>query len=525
MDYIYKKSGTIFNMHSYWTKQPVDPIVNFIKRHCPENGTILDPFCGTGMTGVAAILTQRNVILNDISPLSLHIAKGYCTDYFVQENSIKINKIKDKLLSDLYKYYETECVNCGKHNKIRFSILGEVWESKDKKNIENRGEMMLRQSEGVKFNKNNIFKNFDLLKICYACNCKKEKQYKIPDKKDLAMSSIKDYSNYSYPTDVFFGQEPKRNYKRGILSVYQMYSKRNLTVLSILKSRIMTIEDKNIRQLFLFVFSSILFNSSLMSRYRNYENTSIKMGTFYIPPLIKDTNVIDSFKNKLDIIIKGNAQIFSNHSKISTKFIMESADELYSIKNNSIDYIYTDPPYADIISYSELNIVYESWLGIKTDNEKEMIVSKYSKKTIENFAERFEMFLKRSFKLLKKDRFLTLVFHTPNIEYWRFIQIAISKSGFEPIVSELPDRLVSKSKTSSQHKTKKNSQSFLIFTLKKNVNYKQIALKQLTLDRYEEYIIKIKKEAEKRGYTAPSDCYDYLINKLLFQVEIQNFKV
>jgi DNA modification methylase len=525
MDFIYKKAGTIFNMHSYWTKQPVDPIVNFISKFCPENGTILDPFCGTGMTGVAAIMTGRNVILNDISPLSLHIAKGYCTDYFIQKNSSEIANLRDKILSGIDKFYLTKCTNCSKSNPIRFCIVGEVWENKDTKTVENRGEMMLLQSEGVKFDKNNTFKSFDLLKICYLCSCKKDKQYKSPDRMDLKLYSTEEYLNYTYPTDEFFGQEPRRNYKRGIYKVYQMYSKRNLTALSTIKNRIDSIKDPELKQFFRFVFSSILFNSSLMSRYRGYENTSIKMGTFYIPPLIKDTNVLDNFNNKLSIIIKGNDQIFTNKSKVRSTFLMESADELKSIPKNSIDYIYTDPPYADILSYSELNIVYESWLGMKSDNKKEMIVSKFSKKTIENFAERFEMFLKRSHDLLKNMGYLSLVFHTPNIEYWRFIQIAIHNSGFEPIKVTEPDRLVSNSKTSSQHKTKKNSQSFLIFTLRKNLQYKQKPLRQLSSKEFEKLVSTIRSEAVSMGYSSSSDSYDYIINRLIFQTKIQDFKV
>ena len=51
-----------------------------------------------------------------------------------------------------------------------------------------------------------------------------------------------------------------------------------------------------------------------------------------------------------------------------------------------IDLIYTDPPYSDMISYAELNLVYESWLQQFTDIRKEMIVSKAESKTLKDGA-------------------------------------------------------------------------------------------------------------------------------------------
>src|SRR5690606_38602562 len=140
---------------------------------------------------------------------------------------------------------------------------------------------------------------------------------------------------------------------------------------------------------------------SLMSRYRNYENTSIKMGTFYIPPLIKDTNVVSNFSNKLNLIIKGNSEIFKNAFPSRVDIVKGTAEKLTKIKSNSIDYIYTDPPYSDILNYSELNIVFEGWLKEKTNNKNEMIVSKYQNKDIKNYTKQFGKFLKEAHRVLK----------------------------------------------------------------------------------------------------------------------------
>lgn len=47
---------------------PIDLPVFFIKLLCPEGGTVLDPFGGSGTTGIASLMLGRNCILIDNSP-------------------------------------------------------------------------------------------------------------------------------------------------------------------------------------------------------------------------------------------------------------------------------------------------------------------------------------------------------------------------------------------------------------------------------------------------------------------------
>ena len=126
------------------------------------------------------------------------------------------------------------------------------------------------------------------------------------------------------------------------------------------------------------------------------------MGTFYVPPLIKDTNVISNFENKLNLILKGNSEIFEKKYSDKIIFIKGSADNIKTITSNSVDYIYTDPPYSDIINYSELNIVFESWLGSKTNYTNEMIVNKFQDKDIFDYTRKFSKFLEESYRVLKE---------------------------------------------------------------------------------------------------------------------------
>ena len=97
-----KKSGNIYNLHSYWTKQPIEVVEKFIKFFTLEGETVLDCFAGTGMTGVAAKKNKRKSILYDISPICCEISRGYTT------------KIKD------YNELKNEFINFKNYFEIKF---------------------------------------------------------------------------------------------------------------------------------------------------------------------------------------------------------------------------------------------------------------------------------------------------------------------------------------------------------------------------------------------------------------------
>lgn len=54
-----KRSDPVYMAHAYLTKVPVAGIVPFIEAFTNEGDIVLDPFAGSGMTGVAALITGR----------------------------------------------------------------------------------------------------------------------------------------------------------------------------------------------------------------------------------------------------------------------------------------------------------------------------------------------------------------------------------------------------------------------------------------------------------------------------------
>jgi DNA modification methylase len=54
---------------------PVELARRCIKAGCPEGGVVLDPFCGSGTTGIAAVYERRKALLIEVSPSAAGIAR------------------------------------------------------------------------------------------------------------------------------------------------------------------------------------------------------------------------------------------------------------------------------------------------------------------------------------------------------------------------------------------------------------------------------------------------------------------
>ena len=121
------KSDPVYNAHSYHTKVPPRSIVPYILHYTQPGDVVLDPFCGSGMTGVAAqmcaqppadILASfsdlkdrvgpRECILNDLSPAACHIAYNYNTPVHVEALKREFRCIKEAVNVEFNWLYETE---------------------------------------------------------------------------------------------------------------------------------------------------------------------------------------------------------------------------------------------------------------------------------------------------------------------------------------------------------------------------------------------------------------------------------
>ena len=108
----------------------------------------------------------------------------------------------------------------------------------------------------------------------------------------------------------------------------------------------------------------------------------------------------------------------------------QSTTDLRNIPNNSIDYIFTDPPFGDNLNYSELSFIWESWLRIKTNQKCEAIMNEAQGKHLLEYQQLMTACFSEYFRVLKPNRWMTVEFHNSKNAVWNAIQEALQKSGF-----------------------------------------------------------------------------------------------
>ena len=95
------------------------------------------------------------------------------------------------------------------------------------------------------------------------------------------------------------------------------------------------------------------------------------------------------------------------------------------IKNNSIDYIFTDPPFGENIYYADLNFLVESWHGVTTFAGSEAIVDQAKQKKVPDYQALMRHCFEEYNRILKPGRWMTVVFSNSSNGIWRAIQEAM----------------------------------------------------------------------------------------------------
>ncbi len=445
------KNNPIYNAHSYPTKVPYKAIQKFIEHYTDEGDLIFDGFSGTGMAGVAAIFSNRNAILSDLSVYASFISGNYnrSTNLKIMEDSF--NKIFDQMYSELNWMYKTNHSN-GNPCDINSIIWSDVFycpfcnkefvfwdlavaDGKIKKKMNCQCGAQFSKNECkrvfVDYYDNKLNKTIKIAKqvpveIDYSYHNKRYS--KSPDKNDFDLISKIDelIIPYWHPLyelkEGYNTKQPKNSH--GLSYSHLFFSKRNLYFLSLLYHLIDKYSfDKK------YIFTSIFPSIGRMYKYRKGGGGQPAGNNLYIPSLNREQNPFNVIKRKYKQLKNAEIQLNKN---IKGKSIIsnQSSTDLSNIPKNTIDYIFVDPPFGANIMYSELNSIQESWFKIFTNNEKEAIINPKQNKDLDDYNKLLTSSFSMFFNILKPNRWITIEFHNKKAEIWKTIQEAIVKSGF-----------------------------------------------------------------------------------------------
>ncbi|GJQ42696.1 MAG: DNA methylase [Ignavibacteriota bacterium] len=408
-DYSAESYTGIYGVHKYWSKKPYNIIRHFIEKYSQVEEIVLDPFCGSGISIIESILSNRKAVGFDINPSAIFITKQMLNKISTSKLYESYLKIESKVKDDINSLYVIE-----RENK-KYLATHFIWE-------ENK-----------------------LTEIWYQNGS--NKNITNPTEGDISFISQFNYDkiNYYYPQNDFF-HNPRINAYGG-KKIYELFTPRNLFALSMLMNAIEQEDDPEIRNILKFCFTSSVGQASKMvfvvknrGKYKGQSNETRKeVGSWVIgywtPKENFEINVWNCFNNKFQKILKAKKQqeksdyeikevnsitSLSNNDKNLYLRNLPAQKALEEIPDNSIDYIITDPPHGNRIPYLELSMLWNSWLKMDVDYENEIVISesKERKKNLENYNSLLNKVFQEIYRVLKYEKYFSLMFNSLDDNTW-----------------------------------------------------------------------------------------------------------
>jgi len=386
-----------FGVHGYFTRQTWNVVNAYIKNFSKPGDLVLDPFGGSGVTAVEALVTNRKAINIDINPMAVFIVRSLLAPTKIPELSEAFDKVRKEYVKK---------------------------EPKTEEEI------------------NNIIKE------------------------------------YSGPVNLTL---PKGS---DVETVLELFTKEQLAQLSLLKGIIKKQKNVNIRDTLMLMFSGLLNKINLT--YHSSEGRTEGRGDssvfrYYRYRIAKEPayiKIIPYFESRYKKILAAKREIeqqcFLNQKTVEemvsdAKIIKGSATDLSFLPKESVDYIYTDPPYGKKIPYLDLSVMWNAWLDLdvsKEDYMNEAIEGGECQKTKEDYNLIIARSIQEMYRVLKFDRWLSFVFAHKDPEFWHLIIETCEKCGFE-YAGAVPQK-------NGQTSFKKRQHPFTVLSGQLIINFKKI---------------------------------------------------
>jgi hypothetical protein len=277
---------------------------------------------------------------------------------------------------------------------------------------------------------------------------------------------------YPYPKGVSL---PKGS---DVKTLENLFSKKQLAQLALLKWIIKKVKSDNIRDTLLLMFSGLLTKINLTyhassGRTEGRGNSGIFAYYRYrLAPKPASLNLMEYFQSRLKKVMgaKRDMAYFINENTIGDIQILKgTATNVNWIPKESVDYIYTDPPYGKKIPYIDLSTMWNAWLDLEVTEEdckQEAIEGGEREKGKKEYNRLIAQSIREMYRVLKFDRWLSFVFAHKDPEFWHLIIETAENSGFE-YMGAVPQK-------NGQTSFKKRQHPFTVLSGQLIINFRKV---------------------------------------------------
>ncbi|MGA2530861.1 MAG: DNA methyltransferase [Acidimicrobiales bacterium] len=483
------KSSLSYKAHSYPTKVPHEAIMRFLLHYTEPGDLVLDGFCGTGMTGVAAQACgaptgaerreieqemgevrwgSRRAVLADLSPLATFIAAGLNLPINAKAFEARSAAILDEFEAEWGWMYRTTD-DKGKERLLDYVVWSEVFTCPacagpvvfydvafdPRTGMVNDAfrcpacgkdlnkDCVVRRQIPVRSLVGDTYERIDFRPVAVHYRVGSAKKSKTPDEFDFAI--LRRIAGLALPGPVPTQELPidemvhgSRLAPKGFTRVHHLWSDRALVSLSALWRLCSGETDPLLRAGLLFWMEQALWGLSWMNRFvpRHYSHVNQFLnGVYYIPsqhaeyrPRVNLEGSVAS-RGKRTGLVKTWRE---SPARVGQVTITTGSSENLEMPDRSVDYVFVDPPFGANIPYADLAVVVESWHGVRTNSEREAVVGHAARfvRTLSQYGELMERCFAEFHRVLKPGRWMTVEFSNSSNEVWLTIQHALAKAGF-----------------------------------------------------------------------------------------------
>lgn len=297
------------------------------------------------------------------------------------------------------------------------------------------------------------------LEICYEFEKEKPKNEK---QINSQLKKIKYPKGISLPKD------------SDVRMIEQLFTDKQLVELSLLKKLIKKVENINIRKSLLLAFYNTLtiINKTFHDTPRGGGNHFGYYYRYRVAPKPSYKDTLEVFKRKFYRVYNGKKEVLTKVDEQSYQnlFVKKgSATDLSFLPNESVDYIYTDPPYGKKIPYLDLSIMWNAWLDLEVTEEDynlEAIVGGEKQKSKDEYNKLIAKSIEEMFRVLKFNRWMSFVFAHKDPEFWHLIIDTAESCGFE-YAGAIPQK-------NGQTSFKKRQNPFTVLSGQLIINFKKV---------------------------------------------------
>lgn len=447
------KGSVFYRAHSYHTKVPVEGLVDLIEHYTDPGDVVLDPFCGSGQTGVAALLSGRHAVLSDLSPAAVHIARGYTK----QVDPVRFEQISSNLLEEL-EPIELELYGAPE-GRIEYTVWSDVYQ------CSTCGCEILFWDAAVDHEAGTVgsllscpgghgpFKKTDL---AWLRSQPVQKNISIEGQRRRLVQSVQvvdekheiDRSDipYWYPTvlwETWREMWRAQHESQGIATSADFFTTRNLYALSALWSAIRQVDDDSIRDGLRFVLTASVNRASRRYQWHPKRPTNVLSSTMYLASLNYEFNVFSLFRRKLTTITEMYRRTWEAPG--SCEVHLGTAEHLYWMADNSVDYAFTDPPFGSNIYYGDSSFLWEAWLGEQTDVAAETVVNRrltaeMGRTSLNDYEKAMSRAMSEINRVIRPGAWVSLQFHNSDDAIWSTIQNAVDSAGLHVQAAAVMDK-------------------------------------------------------------------------------------